>query len=291
MSSALTLLRPIGAALAAAQPAYVLLAIAIYALSVPVAAFRWRTVLRGLHHDAPMGRLMLINLAAICVNNVTPASRLGGEAIRVLALVRGRIAATSIAVLSIVYERISEIPSIAFLVVVALVVAGRGLPAVTPFGVAVAVVVACVLVALAVRLTPMIRRRLRAITTTAMAPRVFAMAAAVSAAVWILDVMRLRAAAAAVGASVSFGQAVTLSAITVAAGLVPSIGGLGVIEGGLVGGLVAFGVKPAEAAAITAIERAISYGLASLAGAGALSALGGRAFWIAARTRGDEVAP
>ena len=291
MLSALTLLRPIGAALAAADPAYVLLAIAIYALSVPVAAFRWRTVLRGLHHDAPMGRLMLINLAAICVNNVTPASRLGGEAIRVLALVRGRIAATSIAVLSIVYERISEIPSIAFLVVVALVVAGRGLPAVTPLGVAVAVVVACVLVALAVRLAPMIRRRLHAITVTAMAPRVFAMAAAVSAAVWILDVMRLRAAAAAVGASISVGQAVTLAAITVAAGLVPSIGGLGVIEGGLVGGLVAFGVKPAEAAAITAIERAISYGLASLAGAGALSALGGRALWSAARTRGDEVVP
>ena len=48
-------------------------------------------------------------------------------------------------------------------------------------------------------------------------------------------------------------------------------------------GLVAFGVRPADAAAITAIERAISYGLASVAGAGALSALGGRALWRAAR--------
>ena len=291
MSSVLTMLRPIGAALAGAKPAYVLLAIAVYALSVPVAAFRWRTVLRGLHHDAPMGRLMLINLAAIFVNNVTPASRLGGEACRVLALVRGRIAATSIAVLSIVYERISEIPSIAFLVVVALVVAGRGLPTETPFGVAVAVLAVCVLGAVAVRLAPVIRRRVRAVITTAMTSRVFAAAAAISAAVWVLDVMRLWTAAAAIGTSVSFGQAVTLSAITVAAGLVPSIGGLGVIEGGLVGGLVAFGVQPAEAAAITAIERAISYGLASLAGAGALSALGGRALWNAARTRGDEVAP
>jgi glycosyltransferase 2 family protein len=290
-SSVATMLRPIAVALAAAKPGYVLLAIGLYALSVPVAAFRWRAVLRGLQKDAPLGRLMLTNLAAICVNNVTPTSRLGGEACRVLVLVRGRVAATSIAVLSIVYERISEIPSVACLVVVALVVAGRGLPRATPIAVAAAVLVACVLAAVVIRAVPLIRSRLRLLTTKAMAPPVFAVAAAVSAAVWILDVMRLRAAAAAVGTSVSLGQAVTLSAITVAAGLVPSIGGLGVIEGGLVGGLVAFGVRPAEAAAITAIERAISYGLAGLAGAGALSVLGGRALWDTARMRVDEVVP
>lgn len=285
------ILQPIAVALAAAKPAYVLLAIGLYALSVPVAAFRWRAVLRGLHQDAPMGRLMLTNLAAICVNNVTPSSRIGGEACRVLALVRGRIAATSIAALSIVYERISEIPALACLVCLALVVAGRRVPRATPSGVAAGALVACAMTVLAVRAVPIIRGRLRAVTMTALAPRVFAMAAAVSAAVWALDVMRLRAAAAAVGTSVSVGQAVTLSAITVAAGLVPSIGGLGAIEGGLVGGLIAFGVRPAEAAAITAIERAISYGLASIAGAGALSALGGRALWDAARTRSDQVAP
>ena len=291
-SGVASMLRAIVDALAAANPLDVLLAIILYAVSVPLAAFRWQAVLRGLHVQAPLGRLMLTNLAAICVNNLTPSARLGGEACRVLVVVRSRMTSTTTAVLSIVYERLSEIPAVASLVIVALVMAGRGLPRrATPVGVTAAVVLVAVLAAVALRVAPMIRKRLQEVATARVAPAVFGVAAAVSVAVWGLDVMRLRAAASAVGAPLTVAQAVTLSAITVAAGLVPSIGGLGVIEGSLVGGLVAFGVRPADAAAITAIERAISYGLASVAGAGALSALGGRALWRAARKPAVEAVP
>ena len=290
-SGVASMLRAIVDALAAANPLDVLLAIILYAVSVPLAAFRWQAVLRGLHVQAPLGRLMLTNLAAICVNNLTPSARLGGEACRVLVVVRRRMTSTTTAVLSIVYERLSEIPAVASLVIVALVMAGRGLPRATPVGVTAAVVLVAVLAAVALRVAPMIRKRLQEVATARVAPAVFGVAAAVSVAVWGLDVMRLRAAASAVGAPLTVAQAITLSAITVAAGLVPSIGGLGVIEGSLVGGLVAFGVRPADAAAITAIERAISYGLASVAGAGALSALGGRALWRAARKPAVEAVP
>ena len=290
-SGVASMLRAIVDALAAANPLDALLAIILYAVSVPLAAFRWQAVLRGLHVQAPLGRLMLTNLAAICVNNLTPSARLGGEACRVLVVVRSRMTSTTTAVLSIVYERLSEIPAVASLVIVALVMAGRGLPRATPVGVTAAVVLVAVLAAVALRVAPMIRKRLQEVATTRVAPAVFGVAAAMSVAVWGLDVMRLRAAASAVGAPLTVAQAITLSAITVAAGLVPSIGGLGVIEGSLVGGLVAFGVRPADAAAITAIERAISYGLASVAGAGALSALGGRALWRAARKPAVEAVP
>ena len=71
--------------------------------------------------------------------------------------------------------------------------------------------------------------------------------------------------------------------MTVAAGWIPTIGGLGVIEGGLVAALIAFGVAPIDAAAVTAVERIISYGLATAAGAAALSLIGGRALLQAAR--------
>lgn len=272
-----------------------MLAVALYAISVPVSAWRWRTVLRGLQHPAPLGRLMLAHLAAICVNNVTPASRLAGEACRAVALVRGRIAATSTAVVSIVYDRLSEVPAVAVIAIVGLAAAGEritpSLDAITPARVLIVVAGTGGLAAAVIAAAPRIRTRLRSLPSIALSPRVLAAAAAVSAAIWMLDVMRLRAAAAAVGAPVTLVQAALLSAITVVAGLVPSVGGLGVIEGGLVGGLVACGVAPTDAAAITAIERSISYGLATIAGAGALSALGGRAMWDAVRARTSEAAP
>jgi len=286
-------LQSITTALAGARPSYVLLAIALYAISVPVAAWRWRTVLLGLRQRAPLGRLMLTHLAAICINNITPASRLAGEACRVVSLVRGRIAATSTAVASIIYDRLSEVPAVLVLAAVGVAAVGRSAAlasAVTSSRLVVLATALCIVTIAVVFLVPRLREQMQAADRITVAPRALAIAAAVSAALWLLDVMRLRAAAAAIGAPVTLAQAATLSAITIVAGLVPSIGGLGVVEGGLVGGLVAFGVKPTDAAAITAIERAISYGLASVAGAGALSALGGRALWDAVRLRASEAA-
>src|SRR5207244_1588261 len=86
------------------------------------------------------------------------------------------------------------------------------------------------------------------------APSALVVSAVLSAVLWGLDVIRLRTAAAAIRAPIGLPQAAALSAITIAAGWVPTIGGLGIIEGGLIGGLIAFGVAPADAAAVTAIE-------------------------------------
>ena len=104
-----------------------------------------------------------------------------------------------------------------------------------------------------------------------------------SVAIWTLDVVRLRLAAAAFNAPIGLPQAATLTAITIVAGWVPTIGGLGAIEGGLIAGLVGMGVPPADAIAITAVERAISYGVGTVAGFVSLSLLGGRSLWRAVR--------
>jgi uncharacterized membrane protein YbhN (UPF0104 family) len=68
--------------------------------------------------------------------------------------------------------------------------------------------------------------------------------------------------------------------------LVPTLGGLGAVEGGLVAGLAAFGVDLPTAAAITAIERAISYGFSTGAGLIVIALLGGRSLWPGRRTLG-----
>ena len=47
-------------------------------------------------------------------------------------------------------------------------------------------------------------------------------------------------------------------------GVVPGVAGLGPVEGGLVAGLMAFGVDLPTAAAVTALERAISYGFSTV---------------------------
>ena len=68
-------------------------------------------------------------------------------------------------------------------------------------------------------------------------------------------------------------------------GLVPSLAGLGPVEGGLVAGLMAFGVDLPTAAAVTALERAISYGFSTSTGALVIAMLGGRSLWSTVRGR------
>jgi uncharacterized protein (TIRG00374 family) len=132
--------------------------------------------------------------------------------------------------------------------------------------------------------------RWRRLTRLEVDPLALALSVGLSAVVWAMDVARLAVIAAAFGAPIGVLQAATLSAITIVAGWVPTVGGLGAIEGGLIAGLIAFGVKPADAGAITIVERAISYGLSSVAGAAALSALGGRQLWRALRLRATVAA-
>jgi uncharacterized protein (TIRG00374 family) len=103
--------------------------------------------------------------------------------------------------------------------------------------------------------------------------------------VWVQDVARLMIVVAAFGEKLTVPQAAMLSVVTIVGGLVPTIGGLGAIEGGLVGGLMLFGVRADTAAAMTAVERAISYVFATSVGASAFAIVGGRTLWNATRSR------
>ena len=272
------------------QPGFVGLALLVYATSIPLVAWRWRVVLSAVtRRQPPLGPLILASLASSFVNNVTPSARLGGEACRVAALVSLRFATAIQATVAIAYERLSEMPALIGLALATLLVVGRihvGAPsAVWTWLVAggLALIGAVTVRAVAARAWRRLRDRRRGLESLTVAPSAIGMAALVSAAIWTLDVFRLRLIAAAFHAPIDLPQAATLAAITIVAGLIPTMGGLGVIEGGLVTGLIAMGVPPADAVAMTVVERAISYGLSTVVGFGALSTLGGRTLWNAVR--------
>ena len=117
----------------------------------------------------------------------------------------------------------------------------------------------------------------------AIAPSALLLSALLTAVVWAFDVLRLRAVAAAFHAPVGIPEIVVLAGITIVGGLAPTVGGLGAIEGGMIAGLIGMGVSTPDAVAITAVERTMSYGIATLAGFCALSVLGGCSLWNAAR--------
>jgi hypothetical protein len=277
-------------ALRSVDARYVAAALALYVVSLVLAASRTRVVLGALGHRVRLTDALLAYLAGIFVNNVTPASRLGGEAARVAAIgLRSGVPATA-ATVSVVYERLSELAPV-------IVLAGCGVLALVSAGVhvghrlVIASLAAGGLIAGYIAYRRLLRDRSwwqawRARLAAGMLdPATAALAVGCSSAIWIQDVVRLMTVAAAFGVTLTVPQAAMLATLTIVGGLVPTVGGLGAIEGGLVGGLLLFGVRADTAAAITALERAISYVFATGAGASAFALIGGRTLWNAVRSR------
>ena len=100
--------------------------------------------------------------------------------------------------------------------------------------------------------------------------------------------MRQIVVAAAFGLPLTVAQSATVTALGIAGGLVPTVGSVGPIEGSMVAGLMLCGAPADTAVAITLVERAISYGLSTALGAGALGVLGGRAILRLAAGRGGN---
>jgi uncharacterized membrane protein YbhN (UPF0104 family) len=275
--------------LSTARPGYVLAALGLYVVSLFIVGTRWRGFLRTTGSEVGVWRATLATLCGIAVGNLFPASRVGGEACRI-GLVRQSGAVTwRQATVAAVWDRLSEIPAILVLVVMAAVAVKNLASTWRTLAVLGGIAVALVGGGLALR---NLRRsgsglagwRAR-LAIDEVDVRVFALAVGLSALLWLQDVLRLACVSLAFGVSLSATQIATLSMVAMVAGLVPSIVGLGPVEGGLVTGLVAFGVDVPTAAAIMAAERLISYGFSTAAGSVVVALLGGRSLWKAARGR------
>ena len=249
-------------------------ALLIYLTSVVVVAFRWRLILRALGMNTSAWNSGLMYSTGVFAGNVTPARTIGGDAVRV-ALVRVRTGApVKVATASVVYDRMSEVPALAVIALIALPVLH---PSVAVLG-AIAIVVALLALVPSVRaaIAARVTQWHDAIVGVPVGRGSVVAALGGSLIVWLLDITRITLEAGALGVRLTPAQAATITWIRLLSGLVPVPGGVGVVEGGLVAGLMWFGAPADTAAAATVLERAVLYGAGTCLGGLSLLLLGGR---------------
>ena len=273
--------------MSSARPAYATAAFLLYVVSLFIAGARWRGFLRAQGGEVSVLRATLATLGGIAAGNLTPAP--GGEACRIGLVRLGGRATWTQATVAAVWDRLSELPPIFVLSGMALV-ALRSLSSPRQS--------AAIVIALAAALgltAAAFRRRLRSAFSieswrARLAPdrvgaALFATGVGYSSMLWVQDFLRLTCATLAFGVVLPPTQIAALSMLAMLGGVVPAIAGLGPVEGGLVAGLMAFGVDLPTAAAVTALERAISYGFSTSAGGAVIAMLGGRSMWDRLRAR------
>jgi uncharacterized membrane protein YbhN (UPF0104 family) len=234
-------------------------------------------------------------VAGIAMGNLVPSTRIAGEATRIALVRRTGEVTWRQATLAAVWDRLSEVPPIAVLVIMA-ALSVRGLPSRwRTVALAFLVIVVLAGAGLAVRALRRSGSGLAGWREHLAVDRlqfpVFAAGVGFSALVWLQDVLRLTCSALAFGVTLSPAKMATLSVLTMIGGLVPTVAGIGPVEGVLVAGLVAFGVDLPTAAAITAAERLVSYGFSTSAGSLVVALQGGRSLWTAVRRRPSSDEP
>jgi uncharacterized membrane protein YbhN (UPF0104 family)/glycosyltransferase involved in cell wall biosynthesis len=279
--------------LAQAKLPFAALALGLFIFSLWVGAVRWRRLLLAMGCRVPVMRLLLVNLVGIFANNITLNSRVAGEGARLAALrATDGVTADRLAI-STLYERLADVVG-GVLVIAAAIPAAWSVGAslhVARSAVGVAVVVAAVAV-----VAFLARRRLAALPIAdwwrtaaakyAARPSTFAFTVLCSVTISVQDPLRLMAGAAAFGVKLSLSQAAMVSAASMFASGLPTIGGLGAVEGGVIAALVALGVNLPTAVAVTALERGISLVFSTAAGGFAVFWLGGSGLWR--RLRGSD---
>jgi uncharacterized membrane protein YbhN (UPF0104 family) len=273
--------------LAAARPIYIAGALTLYLVSLFLVGARWRTFVRALGGSVSLLHATLANLGGIAAGNLALATRVGGEACRI-ALVRQSGAVTwRQATIAAAWDRLAELPPVAVLAAMSVVVLRQLVPAWRSWALAIGAAAVLVIVGAAVGLLRRSEHRLREWAAYLAADRVslttYSTGVMLASLMWIQDVLRLACATRAVGISLSVTQLAALSMLAMIGGLVPGAAGLGPVEGSLMAGLLAFGVSSSSALAAIAVERAISYGFSTAGGALVIAFISGRSLWPAIR--------
>jgi glycosyltransferase 2 family protein len=265
------------AALARARPALVAAAVVLHVAGLAMMGERWRAMLSRIGARITLARAILINLSGIFIRNVTPASGIGGDAVRI-GLFRSAGVPLADATLTLLCGRLVEAPAVALLVLVGLPAIGAAASQ-SKAALIVVIALACAGAVLAAARRPA-DSRLGEWRERFGISRLPAGAIAIgllwASGAWLETIVRLMVVARALGVQLTIPQGAALTVFSIVGGLVPTIGSLGAIEGSLMTGLVLFGVPPGTATAITLVERAITYALSTALGAMALGAIGGR---------------
>jgi uncharacterized membrane protein YbhN (UPF0104 family) len=267
---------------------YVIIAVALYLLSVYIFAERWKIVLNSLGYDLKTTQLFPVIFGAIPINNITPANRAGGEPLRMLWVKKDFGVKYSDAFISILFERsVEAIPVLVMMVYVIYTILPfiqNILPLLS--NMAYLVAIPFVLAFLAYMLRHKIGNYIENSKKYCYKLKtVFFPTLILSSSVWVLDIFRFKFITLSLDLQLPFKVIVLISLLYMILGSIPlTAGGLGVVEGGLIAALSFFGISMATAAGIVAIERFISYILASLIGSIFLVQFGGLKFWKNSRS-------
>lgn len=266
----------------------VIIALALYLLSVYIFAERWKIVLNSLGYDLKTTQLFPVIFGAIPINNLTPANRAGGEPLRMFWVKKDFGVKYSDAFISILFERsVESIPVLLMMIYVIYTI----LPFIQNIhpllsNMAYLAAIPIVLVFLAYLLRHKIENYIESSKKYySKLKTVFYPTLLLSSSVWVLDILRFKFITLSLGLQLPFKVIVLISLLYMILGSIPlTTGGLGVVEGGLIAALSFFGISVAAAAGIVVIERFISYILASLIGSIFLVKFGGFKLWRNSRS-------
>ncbi len=270
---------------------YLLLAVVTYYVSVFLYALRWKIILDRIGKRLPLSELLKIFMASIFINNVTPTSRSGGEILRITWVSKKARLPLGVSAAGVVYERLLEaIPFLFLMIFAGLYVLPSKLPLLMLLLLAVGIIwfkwdlfVNLLLKATKTQISQEGMKELARLRGSAL---VTVGGIALSTGVWVLDVVRFKLITMAFGLSLPWGLLFAISVVNMLLGLMSvTPGGVGIMEGGLVGVMVHFGIPPLFAVPITLLERFISYVLSTLVGLGVFLLSGGSEIWRALKSR------
>jgi glycosyltransferase 2 family protein len=271
---------------------YFVLAFLTYLLSVHLFAVRWQRVLNSIGYELKAADLVPVIFGGIFANNLTPASRAGGEPLRIFWINKRFGINYTDGFISILFERLVEAIPISVLLIYVLYsfpsLDIKFLP--TRDGLILNSTYLLLLGLFAAGLAIWIFRA--NISSTLYRVRnhwrqlhkSFTAVLLLSSGVWVLDVIRLKLIALALDLPLSLHLIATVSILYLVLGSFPiTPGGLGIVEGGLISILLYFGLPLASASSFVFLERFISFGLSSVIGFFYLFYYGGFKIWKSAK--------
>ncbi len=257
-------IRIFGGAVGSGAATY-MLAVIIYIASTLLWALRWYLALKRLGSRVTFLNVYTAIMGGILFNNITPSLKFGGEGFRAGWLRATEDVPVERSFITIIYERVTEIPGIATVFIVALFSSAGRLSALAA---SLPVMVGLAYMPVMIRdKVSSVKRRLGGDVRSLLRDWSLTLAASsIGIAIWLQDIARFYLIASSLGVHLSLGNAAVLSLGYLLFGMGPTPGGIGFVEGGLVSILAAMGVSLNKAGLIVLGERLISTVLASLLG-------------------------
>ncbi|CAB50157.1 lysylphosphatidylglycerol synthase transmembrane domain-containing protein [Pyrococcus abyssi] len=265
-----------------------ILAVITYYLSVFLFAIRWKYVLKGLGYEVKLLDSLIGVLIGLSINAITPMSRAGGEMARALWIKLKSGVSITEAIASMIYERILEGFPVAGLLLSAILLipihrrASETLAFIIILGLMVFILRYEEIIELLSKRIEKIKECKDRLIMLRKNFQINIIAISTSSAVWMLDILRFKLLGLAINLSFPWKMTLVLSISNLILSVISvTPGGVGIVEGGLIGIMLILGYPKEVALSLTILERFISLILGPGTGAVVLSMNGGLKLWKA----------